>query len=227
MLVLHGFSSSNYYNVVKLALLEKQLPFEEAVVYPGAGPRYRPDYLGHSPLGKIPCLQTEEGYLSESRCIIDYLERAYPERPLYPRSPFAVGKVLELTQVVDLYLELAIRRVLPNFFANKPVPERIANEVQRTLSQGSQALKALASFEPFALGEELTAADVALAIHIPAVQFLSNKVLQCDPLAEVPKLDAYLERMLQRPTVRQVLADRDSDRPQFFAHIKQLFGGGA
>ena len=39
MLVLHGFSASNYYNIVKLALLEKDLPFEEALVYSGAGER--------------------------------------------------------------------------------------------------------------------------------------------------------------------------------------------
>jgi glutathione S-transferase len=44
MLVLHGFSSSNYYNVVKLALLEKELPFEERLVYTGAtADGYRPD----------------------------------------------------------------------------------------------------------------------------------------------------------------------------------------
>src|SRR3954464_15853440 len=91
MLVLHGFSSSNYYNIVKLALLEKQLPFEEAVVYSGAGERYRPDYLEQSPIGKVPCLQTSEGFISESRCIMDYLERAYPENPLYPSDAFAVA----------------------------------------------------------------------------------------------------------------------------------------
>jgi len=34
---LHGFSASNYYNVAKLALLEKQLDFEEVEVYTGAG----------------------------------------------------------------------------------------------------------------------------------------------------------------------------------------------
>src|SRR6476659_9836133 len=128
MLVLHGFSSSNYYNAVKLALIEKQLPFEEAQVYTGVGERYRPDYLQQSPLGKVPCLQTEEGFISESRCIIEYLERAYPERPLYPSSPFAVAKLLELTQIIDLYLELAVRRVLPNYFARKPPPDSIAND---------------------------------------------------------------------------------------------------
>src|SRR5687768_16555518 len=106
MLVLHGFSSSNYYNVVKLALLEKELPFEESVVYSGAGEAYRPDYLEHSPIGKVPCLQTAEGWISESRAIIEYLERAYPERPLFPSTPFAIAKQNELTQVIDLYLEL-------------------------------------------------------------------------------------------------------------------------
>ena len=71
MLRLHGFSSSNYYNVVKLALLEKGAEFEEVVVYTGAGPDYRPEYLDRSPLGKVPCLETEHGFLTESRCIIE------------------------------------------------------------------------------------------------------------------------------------------------------------
>lgn len=31
MLRLHGFAASNYYNKVKLALLEKQIPFEEVL----------------------------------------------------------------------------------------------------------------------------------------------------------------------------------------------------
>lgn len=225
MLVLHGFSSSNYYNVVKLALLEKQLSFQEALVYPGAGERYRPDYLALSPLGKVPCLQTEHGPISESRCILDYLERTYPERPLYPTNPFAVAKLLELTQVVDLYLELAARRLLPNLFGQKAPPERIAGEVREALAKGRQALVQLASFDEFALGSQFTAADIALATHIPAVRFIAEQLLSYDPFADVPGLDAYLARLAERPTVKRVRADRDADRPKFFAHIKQLFGG--
>ena len=113
-----------------IALTEKGVPFEEKVVYTGAGEKYRPDYLDSSPLGKVPTLQTDEGFITESRCIIDYIERAYPQQPLYPSSPFAIGKLNELTQIVDLYLELAVRRVLPNFFARKPPPENIARDVR-------------------------------------------------------------------------------------------------
>jgi glutathione S-transferase len=196
------------------------------VVYTGASEKYRPDYLEQSPLGKVPCLQTEHGFVSESRCIIDYLERAYPQRPLYPQDPFAVAKLQELTQVIDLYLELAIRRVLPNFFARKPPPDNIANEVRTVLSKGAKAVAQLARFEQYLLGDRFTAADVAAAMHFPAVRFISSGVLQCDPLAEVPGLLAYLERIEQRPHVQRIRADQAEDRPKFFAHIKQLYGLG-
>lgn len=221
MLVLHGFSSSNYHNVVKLALLEKGLPFEESIVYSGASERYHPEYLDKSPLGKIPCLQTDEGFISESRCIVDYLERAYPERPLYPSDRFQVAKLLELTQIIDLYLELQARRVLPNYFARKPPPDSVANDVRATLSKGAKAVAKLANFEHFILGDSLTAADIAATIHFPIVRFLSGKILQCDPLGEIPGLVDYLERMEQRPTVQRIRRDQQEDRPKFFAHIQQ------
>jgi glutathione S-transferase len=223
MLILHGFSSSNYHNVVKLALLEKGLPFEEQLVYTGAGERYRPDYLDHSPLGKVPCLQTEHGFVSESRCIVDYLERAYPNPPLYPREPFSVAKLLELTQVIDLYLELAVRRLLPSYFARKPAHDSVANDVRATLNKGANAVERLASFDDYLLGDRFSAADVAGAIHFPAVRFLSTQVLQCDPLGDVPGLAAYLERMEQRPHVQRIRREQAEDRPKFFAHIKQLY----
>lgn len=39
MLKLYGFSVSNYYNMVKLALLEKGLPFEEVPFMLGKLPK--------------------------------------------------------------------------------------------------------------------------------------------------------------------------------------------
>jgi glutathione S-transferase len=222
MLVLHGFAASNYYNIVKLALLEKGLPFEEQRVYSGAGERYRPDYLTQSPLGKVPCLQTEHGFISESRCIIDYLERAYPDTPLYPREPFAVAKLLELTQVIDLYLELTARRVLWHYFARKPPHESVAKDVLATLTKGAKGLERLARFEGFLLGDRFSAADIAAVIHVPVVRLFSTKVLGADPLGEVPGLTSYLERMEQRPHVQRVRRDNAEDFPKFVAHLKQL-----
>jgi glutathione S-transferase len=224
MLVLHGFSSSNYYNVVKLALLEKQLPFEERLVYTGAGDDYRPDYLEHSPIGKVPCLETSAGFLTESRCIIDYLERTYPEHPLYPGTPFAIAKQNELAQVIELYLELAVRPLIPNMVVGKPPPEVIARTVRANVTKGVRALARLARFEGYILGgDQLTAADLAAVVHLPTVSGIAKAVLGEDPLAGVEGLADYLKRMSQRPTVQRVQADRKADMPSFYAHMQKLF----
>ena len=224
MLVLHGFSASNYYNLVKLALLEKELPFEERSVYTGARDDYRPDYLEMSPIGKVPCLETSEGTLTESRCIIDYLERAYPEHPLYPGTPFAIAKQNELAQVIELYLELAVRPVIPNMVANRPPPENIARSVRANVAKGVHALRRLAHFEGYILGgDQLTVADLAAIIHLPTVRGIAKAVLGEDPLAAVPGLTEYLARMGQRPTVQRVFADRKVDMPSFYAHLQKLF----
>jgi glutathione S-transferase len=223
MLKLHGFSASNYYNVAKLALLEKGLPFEEVTVYTGAGPGYRPDYLASSPLGKVPCLETDEGFLTESRCIVDYVERAAPDPALYPRSAFAQAKLLELTQIIDLYLELPARRLLPNLFSRKPPPERIANEVLEVVSKGADAVRKLAAFDAYLLGEQFTAADIAGVIHFPIVQRITKNVLGRDPLAEVPGLPEYLARLEQRATIRRVRADQAANYPEFIAHLQSRY----
>lgn len=229
MLVLHGFSSSNYYNVVKLALLEKQLPFEERLVYTGAGDDYRPDYLQQSPIGKVPCLETGTGSLTESRCIVDYLERAYPEHPLYPSTPFEIAKQNELAQVIELYLELAVRPLIPNMVTGKPPPEFIARSARANLSKGVRALTQLAQFEDHYIlgGDQLTAADIAAVVHLPTVSGIAKTVLGEDPLAGVKGLADYLGRLGQRPTVQRVRADRKADMPNFYAHLQRLFASRA
>ncbi len=60
MLKLCGFAASNYYNKVKLALLEKGVPFEEVTAWVG-----ETDTTA-SPLGKVPYLLTDDGPISES-----------------------------------------------------------------------------------------------------------------------------------------------------------------
>lgn len=225
MLRLHGFSASNYYNIAKLALLEKELPFDEVLTYVGADATHNPEYLEKSPLGKIPCLETEHGFVSESRCIVDYLERTYPARPLYPETAFAMAKTLELTQIVDLYLELPARRLIPNLFRRSSPPERVAEEILETVGKGAQALAKLARFDGFLLGSSFGAADVAVTIHVPAVQNILGTVLKRDPLADVPGLGAYLARMQARPAVQRVRSDHAANFPEFVAFLKSRYSG--
>lgn len=224
MLKLHGFSSSNYYNVPKLALLEKGIAFEEVLTYTGVGPGYNPGYLDKSPLGKVPALETDEGFISESRAILEYIERAYPEPSLLPDSPFGVAKVQELSQFIELYFELVARRLIPNLLGRTEPDPAVLKEVGKSLDKAVAALPKLASFEQFAYGDQFTVADIAAILNLPIVRNVGKVFLGKDPLSEVPGLDAYCQRMEQRPHVQTVRADADRDRPGFMAHLKALYG---
>ena len=107
---LHGFASSNYHNVVKLALIEKAVAFEEMTAYPPADEAY----ASKNPTGKYPCLELDDGsFLGESKVILNYLEEAFHDIPLLPIDPLERARVRELMELIDLYLELPARRLYP------------------------------------------------------------------------------------------------------------------
>jgi glutathione S-transferase len=206
MITLCGFGVSNYYNKLKLVLLEKGVSFRERLVYPWQ----RDSFRTSSPLGKIPFVETEHGSLSESQVILEYLEDRYPESPLYARSTFARAKCRELIQHLELNAEWVARRLYKESFFGGRVSEESKNEARERLALGLASVAQLASFAPYALGETFTAADCVAYMHMVMVKHTTLKVFGED-LAErfVPGLSAYMERMNERPHVQAVMAARE------------------
>jgi glutathione S-transferase len=58
MLKLCGFHISNYHNKVRIALLEKGVPFEEDA---NCKPSQAEEFLVRSPVGKVPFLELDGG----------------------------------------------------------------------------------------------------------------------------------------------------------------------
>jgi len=194
------------------------------VSYTGVGPTYKPEYLDKSPLGKVPALETSEGFISESRAILEYIERAFPEPSLLPASPFGVGKVQELSQFIELYFELVARRLIPNLLGGSEPDPTVLSEVETSINKAVAALPKLSNFEQFAYGDQFTLADIAVILNLPIVRGVGVKFFGKDPLAAVPGLDAYCQRMEKRPHVIKIRADAAADRPDFMAHLKALYG---
>lgn len=212
MLKLYGFSVSNYYNVVKAAMLEKGIEFEEVPAYtPLSG-----DSLLLSPMGKVPFLETSQGPLSESQVMLDYLEDLQPQPALYPADAFARAKVRELLKVIELYLEWPARRLYPEVFFGGKVSDEVKAEVRPQLSNGIRALQQLASFKPYIAGETFGYADLAAAIHFPLVRDAGKRIYDTDLLADLPEVDAYLKLIRERPSMQQVLADYKAGLDAFF-----------
>ncbi len=207
MLTLCGSPISNYYNKVKLALLEKGLPFTEVVVSLQAKDAAM---MADSPLGKVPFLRTPQGPLCESQVIMEYLEAAHPTPALLPADPYAAAKVRELVAFIDLHLELTARRLYPSVFFGAPaLSEEAAARVRKDLVKNIEAFKTLVKFAPYVAGDSFTQADCAAYVSLPLVGMASKLGLGEDLLlAAGVDYKPYLKFIGERPSAQRVSADR-------------------
>ncbi len=213
MLTLCGFAASNYYNKVKLALLEKGVPFDEELAWVGEVD------TAASPLGKVPYLKTDAGPMCESTVILEYLEARYPEHPLLPADPFAAAKARELLRFIELHLELVARNLYPEAFFGGKVSDAAKEKTGQQLRKNVAAFAQLATFSPFIGGADFTLADVAAAVHLPLVSSASKIIYGEDVLAGLPVRDS-LKRLGERPTVQQVNADRKTNTELMLQRMK-------
>jgi glutathione S-transferase len=207
MLTLCGFAGSNYYNKVKIALLEKGVAFqEEAVKLPFADPAL----YAESPMGKVPFLRTPQGPISESQVLMEYLEAAYPSPALLPADPFQAAKVRELCSYLDMHVELVARDLYGMaFFGSGPLSDSAQARVRKLLDKSLPALKKMSSFAPYVTGSEFTMADCAAFCALPIAGLATKAVFGTD-LVEAHGIDhrAHGKALAQRPSVQRVLADR-------------------
>jgi glutathione S-transferase len=218
MITLCGFAVSNYYNKVKLALLEKGIPFQEELVMTGAAAE---PYLADSPLGKVPFIRTPQGPLCESMAICEYLEAAHPQVPLLPADPYAAAKVRELAIFIDLHLELVARELYAQAFFGGTVSEGTQNRVRKLLPKNIAGFKQLAKFGPFVAGNSFTLADCSAFVSLPVVGLASKLVLGEDLLvAGGVDWKPYVKMIGERPAAQKVSADRKADQDRIAALAK-------
>jgi glutathione S-transferase len=218
MIKLCGFRVSNYHNKVLIALLEKGVPYEEDCT---VVPSQTDEYLARSPLGKVPYAEVGGARLCESEVILEYLEDAYPQKPLLPKEPLARAKVRELATVIELHLELVARRLYGAVFFGGTVSDGTKQSVEKDLAKGIRAFKALARFEPFVAGKEFTLADCAAAVHLPLVSLSTKLAYGRDFLDEIPQAKPYLKMLGARPSIAKVNADRKAAQEERAARSKK------
>ena len=216
MLKLHGFAVSNYYNMVKLALLEKGVPFEEVPFFGGQAP----EALAKSPRGKVPALQTEHGFLSETGVILDYLEQTQPGKALLPADAFGQAKVRELLREIELYIELPARTCYAEAFFGAAVEPLIKERARADLLAGFATLKRNGKFAPYVAGEQLTIADLMFCFSVDLACAVGKKVLNIDFLADFPEAKALLQLLGKNPHMVRIVADKDAAMPAFLDMIK-------
>ena len=209
MITLHGMTLSNYYNKVKMVLLEKGLEFTEVSQRTSS----KDDaVLSATPLGKIPFIRVDGQTLCESQVIVDYLEAAHPQPSLLPANAMAAAKVRELCAFMELYLELVARELYAQAFFGGTVSEATQERVKKQLSKNIPAFQRLARFAPYAAGDHFTLADATAFATLPTVAQATKAVLGEDMIAAAGiDWKAYLRVLGERPSVQRINADRKRD----------------
>ncbi|WPC05362.1 glutathione S-transferase [Pseudomonas benzenivorans] len=216
MLKLYGFAVSNYYNMVKLVLLEKGLAFEEVTVYATQSEAF----LGISPRGKVPVLGTEQGCLSETSAILDYLEDCGAGKALLPEEPFARAQVRALMREIELYIELPARLGYPQAFFATRIGEETKARCRAELLAGVAALKRHGRFAPYVAGDGYSLADIYFLYSVDLACGVAKKLFELDLLADFPAAAELLARLKQNPHVQRIAADRDAAMPAFLAMLQ-------
>jgi len=202
---LYNMNLSNFAAKCRLAIYEKGAPVD-IVPIPG-GDLKSAEYLRIYPLGKTPALEVNGEIIGESEVINEFLEDAFPDKPLLPKDPAGRARARAISRVHDLYLEPPLRALFPQVSARdkdqKLIAEKLA-EVQTYLDR----LETMLGGGPYALGAAFTLADCAL---VPTCFFMNIllPMLGAPAFTEGrPKLAAWWAKAQERPTVQRVLAEQ-------------------
>ena len=219
MLKLYGFPSSNYVNMVQLALLEKGVPFEFVLTYPSQSP----ELLAKSPRGKVPYLETPNGYLNETSALLEYIEETTDGVPLLPKDPFEKARVRALMKELELYVELPARSCYPEALFGAKCAEVIKLKAREELIAGCAALKRHAKFSPYLAGDSLTLADIVFLYSVELGVSVAKKLFDIDFLDDFPAASELLQRLDERPHVQSIAAQRAVEWPKFIAAVQAKY----
>lgn len=187
---------STYSQKVLIALYEKGLDFDGEVVHlmnPEARDKFREVY----PIGKVPCLQLEDGHIiPESSIILEYLD-TLAEPTLIKGNADETRKIRFKDRMFDLYLNDPVGTL---FFQNmKPEAERDQERIDKAKFHVATMygfMEKEFGKQSYANGEEFLMSDCAAA---PALFYAE----QIAPFAEYKNILAYWERLKSRPSIQR------------------------
>jgi glutathione S-transferase len=197
MLKVISATPSPYARKVRIALLEKGIPFELVTDVP-----WNDDTIvrNFNPLEKLPILVTEtDGEIYDSALILDYIEWTWAYPPLLP--PDARGRLVA-KQVEVLQNGICDSTILTMFERQrgegKQSEEWLARQ-RRKIERGVAELARLADGKDFIVGGKFSLADIAAGT---ALGYLSLRFPEFDWRAAHPDLVRYFDRLAERPSFK-------------------------
>lgn len=195
-----GSLTSPYVRKVRIALAEKNLPYDFLNEPPWSADTRVSDY---NPLGKVPALVADDGAtLFDSNILVDYLELIAPTPALLDRDPRAALQLKQLVVLADGIMEAGIAILLEG---RRPAQKQRAEWVARQrgkIERGLDALEQRALGKTWLHGDAFSAADIAAGCMLFWLDF---RMPDLDWRAAFPTLRGLAARLGQRPSFQQTV----------------------
>ena len=204
-----SFRSSAAYRV-RIALNLKGLTPEPVAIHltKDGGKQHSPEFRAVNPHGRVPALTLDSGeVLTQSLAIIDYLDETHPKPPLLPPDPVERAKVRAFAQVIACDIHPLNNLISLQYLrrALKHEQAEIDTWYRHWVTQGFEALEAMAKPGPYCFGSNVTLADICLVPQMFNARRLNT------PLDKFPKLVAIDAACLKLPAFDKARPENQPD----------------
>ena len=183
---------------IRIALHEKQLPYEDVTVDLPGGALNSPEFRRLNPFGQVPVLEDDGLVLYESVAILEYLEERHPTPALLPADLRVRATTRQLMLAAGDYLNGPFHRWLAQFFTPEASWDR--TDQQRAKDEIGQHLDVL---EATLDGRDYLSGSFSLAdvCYAPFTCELETARLG-ELVAGRPRVHAWISRLKARPSIR-------------------------
>ncbi|MBL8381135.1 MAG: glutathione S-transferase N-terminal domain-containing protein [Burkholderiales bacterium] len=194
MFKLISATPSPYARKVRIALIEKGLPFELVTEVPWNSTTVTPKY---NPLEKLPVLLTDEGEaVYESSYILEWLELKFPATPLLPRDVDGILAAKKLDVLCNGVCDAVVLTFFEKQRAGGGSPEWLARQ-RRKIDGGMREIANLIGKREWAVGNAFGLGDIAAGT---AAGYLAVRFKDFPLRERHPELAAYADRLALRPS---------------------------
>ena len=209
-LTLHSMWRATAPYRVRIGLALKGLPYDYVAHDLVGGEARRAPYTGVNPQGLVPALETDDGVLTQSLAILEWLEETHPEPPLLPKSARDRATVRAMAEIVACDIHplnnLRVLQTLAELGHPMGGDDQLA-WADKLITAGFDALEPMvkAHGAGFCFGETPTLADCCA---IP--QIWASSRFRVD-LAPYPALSAVYARAADHPAFQAAHPERQPD----------------
>ncbi|HXR23863.1 MAG TPA: glutathione S-transferase family protein [Candidatus Binataceae bacterium] len=201
MIKLYDFLPCPFGQKVRIVLAEKGLSYELVQIDFTQGEQRKPDFLRLNPFGRVPVLTDEDITVYDSTIIAEYLEDEYPEPPLLPAIGSSALRARARTweDFADTSFTPQVGQLMGEM--GKPETDRDPARLQRF----HRSIERVLDFLNHELqGQEYLAQQFSIADIGFVPRLVVLKDLGLDPAQNRPNVDAWLNRMIDRPSIQSL-----------------------